>query len=210
MSRRHLWTAFIVSCVFSAIFLLTAARTRADDDDTRIRWDIITLTAGPTVHSGGHASAKDNIGDTITLTGSGTFAPSSARGDRDKKSRRVTGGGTWMITTTAGISSLGTYKVTGFVRWDRAPGTFPAMVDTIGNPADFRSGLAVLRIEYSDGSHGILVVSCHGAGTPDSVFEGITASKDFVDFWNREAPSGTPTGANANRTAFHVVNDDDN
>jgi hypothetical protein len=209
MSRRQLWTAFLVSCTFGAIFLLSVARMRADDDETRIRWDIITLTAGPTVHPGGRASAKDNIGDRITLTGSGTFVPRTGRGDSDKESRSVTGGGTWMIATTAGVSSTGTYKVTGLVRWDRAPGTFPALVDTIGNPADFRSGLAVLRMQYSDGSHGILVVSCHGAGTPDSVFEGITASKDFVDFWNREAPSGTPTGPNENRTAFHVVNDDD-
>ena len=53
---------------------------------------------------------------------------------------------------------------------------------------DFRPGLAVLRIEYDDGSHGILMVSCHGTGTPNSVFEGITASKDFVDFWSRFFP----------------------
>jgi len=199
MTRRNLRTALALTCVFGAICWLSAARVRADDE-TRIRWDIITLTAGPTVHPGGQASANDNIGDTITLTGSGTFG--------HRKSRHVTGGGTWMITTARGGSS-GTYRVTGLVRFEVAPGTFPASVDAIGNAADFRSGLAVLRIEYSDGSHGILVVSCHGAGTPDSVFEGITASKDFVDFWSRVAPSGTPTGANANRTAFHVVNDDD-
>jgi hypothetical protein len=65
----------------------------------------------------------------------------------------------------------------------------------------------VLRIRYNDGSHGILVVSCHGAGTPDSVFEGITASKDYVDFWNRVPPSGTPATANANRTAFHLISE---
>ena len=199
MTRRNLRTALTLTCVFGAICWLSAARVRADDE-TRIRWDIITLTAGPTVHPGGQASADDNIGDTITLTGSGTFG--------HRKSRHVTGGGTWMITTARGGSS-GTYRVTGLVSFEVAPGTFPASVDAIGNAADFRSGLAVLRIEYSDGSHGILVVSCHGAGTPDSVFEGITASKDFVDFWSRVAPSGTPTGANANRTAFHVVNDDD-
>src|SRR2546427_3411394 len=91
------------------------------------------------------------------------------------------------------------------VRWEEAPGSFPAAADNIGNPVNFLSGLAVLSIEYSDGSHGILVVSCHGAGTPDTVFEGITASKDFVDYWNRVPPSGTPTGPNANRTSFHIV-----
>jgi len=206
MSRRNLWTTVTAGCVLGAIFLVGHARMRADDDDTRMRWDIITLTTGPTVHPGGQASAKDNIGGTITLTGSGTFVLRAGRGDEDNESRRVTGGGTWMITTASGASN-GAYKVTGLVRFEEAPGTFPGLVDAIGNRADFRSGLAVLRIEYSDGSHGVLVVSCHGAGTPDSVFEGITASKDFVDFWNREAPSGTPTGANANRTAFHVVHE---
>ena len=208
MTRRNLWTALVLTCVLGATCWLSTARLRADDE-MRVRWDIITLTAGPTVHPGGQASANDNIGDTITLTGSGTFGVRTGRDDEHRESRHVTGGGTWMITTAKGGSS-GRYRVTGLVSFDVAPGTFPASVDAIGNAADFRSGLAVLRIEYSDGSHGILVVSCHGAGTPDSVFEGITASKDFVDFWNRAAPSGTPTGANANRTAFHVVNDDDN
>ena len=113
-----------------------------------------------------------------------------------------------MITTASGSSS-GTYKVTGLVRWEEAPGTFPGTTDNIGSPADFRAGLAVLSIQYNDGSHGILVVSCHGAGTPDTVFEGVTASKDFVDFWNRVLPSGTPATANANRTAFHLVSEHD-
>jgi hypothetical protein len=207
MTRRNLWTTLTLTCVLGATCWVTAVRVRADDE-TRIRWDIISLTAGPTVHPGGQASAKDNNNDTITLTGSGTFVVRPGREDDHEKSRDVTGGGTWMITTGSSSSS-GTYQVTGLVSFERAPGTFPATVDAIGNPANFRAGLAALNIEYSDGSHGILVASCHGAGTPDSVFEGITASKDFVDFWSRLAPSGTPTGANANRTAFHVVSDEE-
>lgn len=206
MTRRNLWTALALMCMLGATCWLSAVRVRAHDDETRIRWDIITLTAGPTVHPGGQASAKDNIDDTITLTGSGTFVVGTGR--EHERGNHVTGGGTWMITTKSSGSS-GTYRVTGLVRWEEAPGTFPGLADAVANRDDFRAGLAVLRIEYSDGSHGILVVSCHGAGTPDSVFEGITASKDFVDFWNRVAPSGTPTGANANRTSFHVINDRD-
>jgi len=50
------------------------------------------------------------------------------------------------------------------------------------------------------------VVSCHFNGTPNSVFEGITASKGFVDYWNRVPPA---PGVDANRTAFHVVKGDD-
>jgi hypothetical protein len=175
-----------------------------------VRWDIILLTPGPTVNAGGQASAKDNQystptndnqGNTLTLTGTGTFV---APGGGGGTSSAVTGGGTWTLTPVVGTPSGGAYWVTGLVRWEEAPGTFPASVDNIGNPSDFRAGLAVLRIEYSDGSRGILVLSCHGAGTPDSVFEGITASKGFVDYWHRQDPSGTPAGPNANRTAFHL------
>jgi hypothetical protein len=79
-----------------------------------------------------------------------------------------------------------------------------------GTLADNRGGPAILRIAYSDGSKGILVVSCDlpgnppsgPAGSPDSIFEGITASKGFVDYWNRAAPV---PGVDANRTLFHVV-----
>jgi hypothetical protein len=76
-------------------------------------------------------------------------------------------------------------------------------IDNIGNAADARAGLAVLKISYNDGSDGVLIVSCTIAGTPAGVFEGITASKGFVDYWNREPPP-TPPG-NANRTLFHVI-----
>ncbi len=186
----------------SSVVLLMAASPSVFAQAAHVRWDIIVLTPpGATVNAGGEASALNNIGDKITLTGTGTFvAPSGGGGT----SGAVTGGGTWTIVT-AGGASAGTYIVTGLVRWEAAPGTFPATADNIGNPGDFSPGLAVLRIEYSDGSHGILVLSCHGAGTPDTVFEGVTASKDFVDYWNRVPPSGTPTGPNANRTAFHFV-----
>ena len=65
MTRRNLRTALTLTCVFGAICWVGAARVRADDE-TRIRWDIITLTAGPTVHPGGQASANDNIDGPIT------------------------------------------------------------------------------------------------------------------------------------------------
>ena len=139
------------------------------------------------------------------VTGSGTFEVP----EKDEEGDDVTGGGTWDITTGA-VSSHGTYKVTGVVLWFEAPGTFPgAFTDNIGNPADARAGFAVLRIKYSDGERGILVVSCSFVGTPNTVFEGITASKGFTDFWKAQPPTGTPTTPNANRTLFHVVRDDD-
>jgi hypothetical protein len=166
------------------------------DDETVVRWDIINLSPTFDVSAGGNASAKANDGSTITVTGSGTFGISAGNDD-------VTGGGMWQTSNPA---ASGDYTVTRLVRFDLAPGTFPAASDSIGNPADAHAGLAVLSIRYSDGSRGILVVSCHFNGTPNSVFEGITASKGFVDYWNRVAPA---PGVNANRTVFHFVKGDD-
>jgi hypothetical protein len=158
-----------------------------------MRWDIITVDfATLTLSAGGAASARANDGSKITLTGSGTYR-SNPGNPQD-----VTGGGTWQTSTGSG-----TYQVTAFVRFEVADGTFPLQHDNVGNPADVRAGLLVVRVAYSDGTEGTLVVSCHINGTPDAVFEGVTASKGFVDYWNREAPPAPP--GNANRTAFHVI-----
>lgn len=163
------------------------------------RWDIIDVDfAAGNVAAGGIASARANDNSKITLTGSGTFHANSG------KSQDVSGGGTWQTFSPGGApTASGTYEVTGFVDFELAPGTPPLPGDLIGNLADVRAGLAVLRITYSDGSDGTLVVSCHLVGTPDTVFEGITATKGFVDYWNPEAPPAPP--GNANRTIFHVV-----
>ena len=119
---------------------------------------------------GSSASALAADGSMITLTGSGTFLPDDPE--------EVTGGGTWMVSTGAS----GTYHVTELVRFNLAPGSLP-------NPS-IHAGLAFLRVAYSDGSRGILAVSCHLPGTPDAVAEGITASKGFVDYFNLQpAPS---------------------
>jgi hypothetical protein len=157
-----------------------------------MRWDLISIDFGTgTVSAGGVASAFANDGSEITLTGSGTFRSNPGT------PQAVTGGGTWETSTGSG-----TYVVTGFVRYDVAPGTFPLPHDNIGNPADARTGLAVLKISYNDGSDGVLLVSCHFPGTPDAVFEGVTASKGFVDYWRPDVPVAL---VDANRTAFHVI-----
>lgn len=164
-----------------------------------MRWDIIDVNFSTgTLSAGGIASARASDDSKITLTGSGTFR--SNRGSPQD----VTGGGTWTTFSSAGAATgSGTYSVTEFVGFVLAPGTPPLPHDNIGNLADNRAGLLVVRIAYSDGSQGTLVVSCHLVGTPDAVFEGVTASKGFVDYWNREAPPDPP--GNANRTTFHVI-----
>jgi hypothetical protein len=176
--------------MFLAGAVLLAGEARASEhhrEETRVRWDIIHFTSfnPPTVEAGGRSSATAENMSKITLTGSGTFVV----GD----SEEVTGGGTWEVSDESGqLTGSGTYRVTRLVRFDVAPGRpGPALVDRIGDVADLRAGLAYLRIRYSDGSQGILVVSCHLLTSPDAIFEGITASKDFVDFWGRAGPDGT-------------------
>src|SRR6266436_5803197 len=172
----------------------------ASASNHHMRWDIISVDFGTgTVSAGGVASARANLDlSKITLTGSGTFR-SNPGNPQD-----VTGGGTWQtFNTSGGSTGSGSYTVTGLVSFTMAPGTFPLPHDNIGNSADAGSGLLVVRVVYSDGSEGTLDVSCHFVGTPDAVFEGVTASKGFVDYWNREEPPAPP--GNANRTAFHVI-----
>jgi len=165
----------------------------ASASNHHMRWDIISVDFSTgTLSAGGIASARANDGSEITLTGSGTFR-SNPGNPQD-----VTGGGTWQTSTGSG-----TYEVIELVRFEVGPGTPPLPHDNIGNGADSRAGLLLVRIAYSDGSEGTLAVSCHLVGTPDAVFEGVSTSKGFVDYWNREAPPAPP--GNANRTVFHVI-----
>src|SRR5258707_7159520 len=205
--RLNKW--WILGAALSLLPMLVVADIR--DDAATIRWDIIHIVrfspSGNTIDAGGKASASAQNKSMIPVTGSGTFT----LGDSDD----VTGGGTWQIVAPPpeSTSLSGTYRVTRLVRFEVAPGAPNSNTkDLIGDGtlADNRGGLAILRIVYSDGSKGILVVSCDlpgnpppgPAGSPDTLFEGITASKGFVDYWNRVAPVPRVDG---NRTLFHVV-----
>jgi hypothetical protein len=167
------------------------------DPNTRVRWDIISINfAASATSAGGHASAMSVDGSMITMTGSGIFIPSQPKG--------VTGGGAWTLLAKDGsVSGSGTYDVTGFVRYDWAPGGPNAsLTDLIGSSKNFAGGLAVLTIDYSDGDAGILIVSCHPpTGGPATTFEGIRASKGYVMYWDGTQPVN---GVDANRTAFHL------
>src|SRR5712692_5950053 len=165
------------ACVGMAILLVAANASSAFAQAQQVRWDIISIIFGPPnlVSAGGKASARANDNSKITVTGTGTFvAPAEGGGT----SSAATGGGMWTVCNAAGtVCTSGTYEVTGLVRWEQAPGTpNPANIDLIDD-GQTSAGLAVLRVAYNDGERGVLVVSCHLVGTPDSVFEGITASK---------------------------------
>ncbi len=196
MKMKRFWQVWLA--VLLVLMLLGSALfvTRTSAAGQKYRWDIISVDFSTgTLSAGGQASAIANDGSTITLTGEGTFNSASNFGNRD-----VTGGGTWQTSTGSG-----TYKVTSFVSFTVAPGTPPLPHDNIGNLKDNRAGLLFVTIQYSDGSPGVLTVSCHLVGTPDSVFEGIRVSKGFVDYWNGNAPPAPP--GNANRTTFHILGD---
>lgn len=167
----------------------------------RVRWDIISVNfATGTLSAGGKASARANDGSMITLTGSGTFHGS---GDDDA----VTGGGMWWTFDPSGTATAnGTYEVKRFVSWEPAPGTPPLPHDNIGDRSDESAGLAVLQIRYSDGKRGVLTLSCQLVGTSLAVFEGITATKGYVDYFDREDPMPRVDG---NRTNFHILDSDD-
>lgn len=149
-----------------------------DDDGIVVRWFF---------PGDGAASALSATDAKITLTGEGTFEPD------DEENDDVTGGGTWQTfppgSTTA--SASGTYRVKAFLSFQLAPGS-------IAVPSA-RAGLAFLRIRYSDGTTGILVISCRFPNTPAGVAEGISVSKGFVDFWKIQDPDFTQ---------FRIVDED--
>jgi len=160
----------------------------------RIRWDLIDLTP-PDIRAGGEDTASSEKETMLNLTGSGTFRPGHPHD--------VTGGGTWNSDNPV-VGGSGRYRVTEFISWVRAPGTLvgSGLTDHIGNLADTRAGLAVLRIKYSDGLDGVLFLSCNLRGTPPSVDEGINASKGFVNFFD---PAMPVFGNHSNRTLFHAL-----
>lgn len=203
MKVKRFWPLYLA--VLLVLMLLGSALfvTRTSAAGQKYRWDIISVDFSTgTLSAGGHASAIANDGSSITLTGEGTFNAASNFGNRD-----VTGGGTWQTFDPSGNSTAsGTYQVTSFVSFTVAPGTPPLPHDNIGNLKDNRAGLLFVTIQYSDGSTGVLTVSCHLVGTPNSVFEGIRVSMGFVDYWNGNPPPAPP--GNANRTTFHLLEGD--
>jgi hypothetical protein len=115
------------------------------------------------------ASALAVDGSSITLTGTGTFSP----GNPDE----VTGGGTWAVST----GGSGTFQVTGLIRFNLAPGS-------VSNPT-IHAGLAFFRVAYSDGSRGVLTISCALPGSPSDIEDSGLASKGFVNYFNRQPPT---------------------
>ena len=197
-SHARLWWLGAMLALGAILLLLVALPSSAAGGAQHVRWDIISLVGGNPpgpINPGGTASANAPDGDTIALTGSGTFvAPAGHNGG----SGAVTGGGTW--ATSAGS---GTYEVKELVRFVFAnfQSATPAFIDNIGDLNQRANGTAVLRIEYSDGQSGVLTVGCHGPGAPPGIFEGIATTKGYKTYYAVQSPVG---GVDANRTIFHL------
>src|SRR5262249_34727128 len=112
-------------------------------------------------------------------------------------------GGTWETFVGEVSTGRGTYEVSGVASWQFAnfQPPEPPFIDLIGDVNERANGNAVLQIEYSDGSRGILGVGCHGTGASDGILEGVIATKDFATYWKQQAP--VPE-IDENRTVFHV------
>lgn len=186
------------------VFLGVGIAARAGES-MAVRWDIIHLafTTPPTLSAGGMASAtaRNPTSLKITLTGSGTFVAPAARGGM---SSAVTGGGTWVTydgcPDACTVTGSGTYRVTRLASWEFDVLQLLVNTDLIGPNA--ANGNAVLAIQYSDGSNGILGIGCHGPGADPGIVEGVIASKGFVTYWDG---GDTVPGVDANRTAFHIL-----
>jgi len=211
MNVRARWISGITVASLAVFVVMTLGVTIVHGQAQRVRWDIISLVLPPpaplpTFTAGGVAFASARNGGApsglkIKLTGFGTFVAPASGGE----SSAVTGGGTW--ETFSGCPSAcvstgsGTYSVTRLASWEFANLQTPgAVIDHVA-PGLAANGNAVLRIRYSDGSDGTLGVGCHGPGAPDGIIEGVIATKNYVTYWDAEAPVA---GVNADRTSFHI------
>jgi hypothetical protein len=214
---RYLWPSVVLALGATLVLLLALPSSAANRDKggkhpgkhgssqsaasahgaMHVRWDIFRLVGGAPpgpIVAGGTATATAPSGETITLTGSGTFvAPAGNNGG----SGAVTGGGTWHTSTGAS----GTYDVEELVSFafDSFQSSTPAFTDNIGALNERANGTAVLRISYSNGQAGVLTVGCHGPGAQTSIFEGVAVTKGAETFYTVSEPAGEQ-----GRTLFHV------
>jgi hypothetical protein len=189
------------SIALAALPVLDALATRASAQAgaSIVRWDIVSVdftTSPVTVKAGGLANASIDADNKIQFTGSGFFVALPSGEPTDA----VTGGGTWQTSGPLGGGS-GTYEVKELLNWQMSPTNALPITDTIADLSKLAGGNAILRIQYSDGSQGILGIGCSLADTVAGILEGVIATKGYLTYWNREAEAA---GVDANRTAFHV------
>jgi hypothetical protein len=166
-----------------AVMVPQAAQGGGGLGHPKVSWDFVQIGGAGTTTTGlpggtdiGRVTAT---GDTVELTGSGIVVPFT--GD-------VTGGGTFVHKHSDGsVFAQGFYVLTGFVSWERRPGTFPLPNDGVGHLADASAGVLVVNVRaFPDGGSpldGVLTIFCHFPDTPGPNDEGFNldvASFHFV------------------------------
>jgi hypothetical protein len=183
LNRRQLLKA--AGALGAAAAVLDPTRVLADEEggQGRVTWDIVTVGPGG-ASRGGEASAFSEDGSRITVTGHGTFP------NADRCSHDVTGGGTWKITAVSSdprcFRGSGKYRVIELLSWHPAPGGTLPIPDNTNDKGSVSAGLVTLRLLFDNGHRGTLTVSCDLPGAPGCMFEGITASMVYEDFWNHD------------------------
>jgi hypothetical protein len=197
------WISKVVLVLVATLLATTVGLRVVHARAEHVRWDIVSNQFNvpspgvSTLNPGGvaFAFARNPSTLSIRLTGSGTFVAPQSGGPTGA----ATGGGTWATFSGTTLTGSGTYQVTRLVDWELANYQTLGFVYNIpGVPAN---GNAVLRIEYSDGSQGVLGIGCHGPGAPNGIVEGVIATKDYVTYWDAGAP---PAGVDINRTLFTI------
>jgi hypothetical protein len=203
--RSERWISRVAVVSLAVLLAITVGSRVVRGQAEHVRWDIVSANVPviTTLSPGGvaYATARNPTSLKIKLTGSGTFVSPASRGP----SGAVTGGGTWETFSGCPAACVstgsGTYWVTGLASWEFANFQSPGLIDLVGDTSERANGNAVLLIRYSDGSSGTLGIGCHGPGALDGIVEGVIATKDYVTYWDAEAPTGT---ADKNRTLFHI------
>jgi hypothetical protein len=169
-----------------------------------VRWDLIHVnfsTMPITLSPGGTGFASADMNNQITFTdSSGTFvAPESGGISGD-----VTGGGKWE-TFDGMTTKSGTYRVTKLVSWQFANFQPAGAIDLIDDTHPRANGNAILRIQYDDGSEGVLGIGCHGMGAPPGIQEGVIATKGYVTYWTGAFHPTVVSLLDINFTSFHIL-----
>jgi hypothetical protein len=137
-------------------------------------------------------------GSQLILTGSGSLGGSDQANQSGQNQSDDDGIGKWQtLDANNKIIGSGVFRVSGFVKLDKKkekwqPLTATIVADHLGNVTSEPTGLKFLRVEYSDGTQGVLAVAALSPGTPKSIFVGAAISKGLADYW-QQSPCNPPS-----------------
>jgi hypothetical protein len=195
--KRKLFLAGIAAVVVSLLLSNAGATGESATGVRTLRWDLIDLDFAGTA-GGKTVSTDPTTGETLTLTGSGTF----------DVELEADGGGRFVHRSETGkVLGRGVYRVTKLGSWDPSAGSLvgSGLIDAIGDLSEARSGIARLRtVFYVRGevaAHALVTVFCDLPGGP-TFGEGVTVRGETVDgtsfnFSERHPDEGP--------TIFHVI-----